>query len=214
MNNYFDEMSQEEARANVAEEIKYVRQRMSDDADVQYCSADKLCDFCEDVIENGRHSEFTRFWFAQSEWSTNTFGNGQDRGPNGPLKHLEKEAREASVEDDLTQKRMEIADCLFLVVDAAWRAGMTPGTLLQTAFEKLEINKARKWGPKTTDGAVEHIREGEPQAPITQAEIASIFGSTAYKLPPKSEGGVEAATQEALKLFMQNRRGDGEQSAT
>jgi hypothetical protein len=57
---------------------------------------------------------------------------------------------------------MEIADCLFLVFDAARRAGMTLDVLLNFCEKKLEINKARKWSKPTTDEPVEHIRyEGD-----------------------------------------------------
>jgi hypothetical protein len=98
--------------------------------------------------------EFCRL---QGEWSQATFGTDQERGPIGALKHLEKEAREAQLQpSDI----FEYVDCLFLVVDASRRAGFTWQHILDTAFEKLEINKRRKWGPRTgEDVPVEHIRE-------------------------------------------------------
>ena len=113
------------------------------------------------------------FWNAQAEWSQATFGSDTERGPLGALKHLEKEAREAQVEakwvqenpekfDGLISKtqdlRTEIADCLFLTLDAARRSGMTLDDLLDTAFAKLEINKSRKWNKPTSDNPVEHVR--------------------------------------------------------
>lgn len=115
-----------------------------------------------------------QFWDQQAEWSRATFGSDTERGPLGPLKHLEKEAKEAQENAEWVQKnpekfdgvkqntvelRTEIADCLFLTFDAARRAGMTLDELLDTAFKKLEINKKRKWNKPTTDGAVEHVRE-------------------------------------------------------
>ena len=36
-----------------------------------------------------------QFWDQQAEWSRATFGSDTERGPLGPLKHLEKEAKEA-----------------------------------------------------------------------------------------------------------------------
>ena len=98
------------------------------------------------------------FWRAQAEWSTATFGSDAERGPVGPLKHLEKEAREAYGETDVDRRRVEIADCLFLVIDAARRAGMTWDELVDTAWAKLAINKARQWQKPTSDGPVEHVR--------------------------------------------------------
>jgi hypothetical protein len=97
-----------------------------------------------------------QFWNEQSEWSQATFGKDSERGPIGPLKHLEKEAKEA--QSDPTDI-MEFVDCLFLVFDASRRAGFTLPQLTNAAFRKLEINKQRNY-PKTTDmnAAVEHER--------------------------------------------------------
>ena len=39
-------------------------------------------------------SRAQQFWNEQGEWSQKTFGLDSERGPLGPLKHLEKEARE------------------------------------------------------------------------------------------------------------------------
>ena len=73
----------------------------------------------------------------------------------GPLKHLEKEAREAQEALD----PVEIADCLFLVFDAARRRGLTLDQLLDVAEWKLEVNKMRKWNKPTSVEPVEHVRE-------------------------------------------------------
>jgi hypothetical protein len=96
------------------------------------------------------------FWNAQSEWSQATFGSDSERGPIGPLKHLAKEAAEAQ---EHPTDPFEYADCLFLVFDSARRAGFTLEQLTQFCWQKLEINKARKY-PKVTDmnAAVEHER--------------------------------------------------------
>lgn len=117
-----------------------------------------------------------QFWDKQAVWSNATFGDEEERGPLGPLKHLEKEAKESQgeaqwlvdnpngdwpyIRKEEVQSRleMEIADCLFLTFDAARRARMTLDSLLDTAFQKLEINKKRQWGPRTADGPVEHVR--------------------------------------------------------
>jgi hypothetical protein len=96
------------------------------------------------------------FWDAQAEWSKATFGTDIERGPIGPLKHLEKEAREAQAKPE---DELEMADCLFLVFDAARRSGLTLDALIHACEIKLEINKRRIY-PKTTDmsAMVEHLR--------------------------------------------------------
>jgi len=103
-------------------------------------------------------TSFEEFWKEQSEWSQRTFGSDAKRGPEGPLKHLLKEAQEA-LDAGFEDRAEEIADCFLLVCDAARRYGMTWHGLLGTAHGKLEINKTRKY-PKVTDmtAAVEHVR--------------------------------------------------------
>ena len=115
-----------------------------------------------------------QFWDEQAAWSEATFGPTSERGAVGPLKHLEKEAKEARTEaewlrdnpgkfDGIAGKtrelKVEIADCLFLTFDAARRAGMTLTDLLDTAFDKLEVNKNRTWQRTSEDGPVEHVRD-------------------------------------------------------
>lgn len=76
----------------------------------------------------------------QAEWSQKTFGKDIERGPIGPLKHLEKEAREAQNNPtDIT----EYADCFLLILDAARRAGIKPLELIRAAQAKMEVNKKR-----------------------------------------------------------------------
>ena len=105
-----------------------------------------------------------QFFAAQGEWSQATFGSDQERGCIGPLKHLEKEAREAYTETDREKRHMEIVDCFFLTCDSARRDGMSFDDLLALAWKKLEINKARQWSKPTSDEPVEHVRnEGAPQ---------------------------------------------------
>lgn len=103
-------------------------------------------------------SQILDFWKKQAAWSRATFGEDHERGPIGPLKHLEKEAREAYEETDIEKQKMEIVDCLFLVFDAARRSGMGLDGLLHRAFVKLEINQNREWSRPTSDEPVEHVR--------------------------------------------------------
>lgn len=99
---------------------------------------------------------FATFWPAQAEWSQATFGLDSERGPIGPLKHLAKEV--AEVQKNPTDL-MEFVDCLFLIFDSTRRAGFTFDDLRKAAWQKLEINKARKWQtPPKGDEAIEHVR--------------------------------------------------------
>lgn len=110
------------------------------------------------------------FFYEHAKWSRVTFGSDQERGPIGPLKHLIKEAKEALEaaeylnynEDTKESGRVilyeELADCQFLVFDAARRAGMSYSDLISECFIKLEKNKARKWNKPEKDKPVEHER--------------------------------------------------------
>ncbi len=85
------------------------------------------------------------FFKAQRKWSYETFGPPEFKGPIGPLRHLEKEAKEAYEETDTVKQREEIADCLFLVFDAAHRAGLSYEELVDEAVAKLAKNRKRTW---------------------------------------------------------------------
>ncbi|WP_052245139.1 dATP/dGTP pyrophosphohydrolase domain-containing protein [Halocynthiibacter namhaensis] len=92
---------------------------------------------------------------AHAEWSEKTFGS--DRGPLGPLKHLIKEAEEAA---ECPEDPHEFADCIFLVFDAARRAGHDYDALAQAMLEKLEILKRRQY---------QKVADGEPSFHIKKA---------------------------------------------
>ena len=95
------------------------------------------------------------FWNQQADWSRAAFGTDAERGPEGPLRHLIKEAGEAlGNQKDLT----EYADCLFLVFDSCRRAGFSYADLLEACFAKLEVNRSRKWNKPSKDQPVEHVR--------------------------------------------------------
>jgi Protein of unknown function (DUF550) len=120
-------------------------------------TVDALVAVRADALSEG----FATFWPAQAEWSQNTFGSDNERGPIGPLKHLAKEV--AEVLQDPTDL-MEFVDCLFLIFDSTRRAGFTFEELRDAAWKKLEINKARKWQtPPKGDEAIEHVRDLPPE---------------------------------------------------
>jgi len=109
-------------------------------------------------------SNYTIGEFAsmQQAWSEKTFGPNDVRGPIGPLKHLEKEAKEAQDAVGSDELLEELADCLFLIVDATWRSGFWTTDLLNAAVAKLDKNKDREWPSwegADPNGAVEHVRE-------------------------------------------------------
>ncbi len=109
-----------------------------------------------------------------AEWSQSTFGNV---GPIGPLKHLSKEALEATAEPgDLS----EWADMQFLLWDAQRRAGITDEQITQAMIEKLAVNKQRKW-PEPKDGEPRlHIKE-QP-APVVLVIPDEMTSGQAYEI--------------------------------
>lgn len=97
-----------------------------------------------------------------AEWSDKTFG---DVGPVGPLKHLSKEALEASA---APSDPLEWADMQFLLWDAQRRMGISDEFITRAMIEKLEINKSRQW-PEPKGGEPRlHIKE-QP-APVVPEE--------------------------------------------
>lgn len=109
------------------------------------------------------------FWAYQGNWSQETFGTDKERGPVGPMLHLQKEVQETLDSLHLLQDngrdsrtRMEIVDCFFLVTDAARRAGLRYHEFMDLCFEKLEINQNRKWVKNPNPNQpTEHDRSGE-----------------------------------------------------
>ncbi|HWX40366.1 MAG TPA: dATP/dGTP pyrophosphohydrolase domain-containing protein [Blastocatellia bacterium] len=141
----------EQPKMNVAEMCALLLKTAQDQREVAYRAGAESRALQTPRIQN--------FWNAQAEWSQATFGLDTERDHIGPLKHLAKEAIEAQVRPS---DPVEIADCLFLVFDAARRSGMTLDTLIAVAEQKLLVNKARKWAKPTSDDPVEHVREPAP----------------------------------------------------
>jgi hypothetical protein len=111
-----------------------------------------------------------------SEWSDETFGNGQ-RNP-AIAYHLKKEINELiqalekkklfdeddsiSVEEymkHIHKTSFEFADCFMLLLDSATHYGITAYELFDVTRQKLEINRKRKWGVPDENGVVEHLEE-------------------------------------------------------
>jgi hypothetical protein len=104
-------------------------------------------------------TDFRDIYAAHAAWSRKTFGEDHERGPVGPLKHLIKEAEEAM---ENPSDPHEFADCMFLTMDAARRAGHDVNALLLAMVEKLEILNARTYR-KVEDGQPSfHVKEPKP----------------------------------------------------
>lgn len=97
---------------------------------------------------------------SQKEWSEKTFGSDGVRGPEGALKHLQREAEEAIKAIGTEAIIEELADCLILLIDASRRAGIHFEALAVAAVAKHCVNLTRKWPEVKADEnePVEHIR--------------------------------------------------------
>jgi len=117
----------------------------------------------------GAQTVFFDFYKELAEWSSNTFGPPEHRGPLGPMEHFMKEVKEVKSEIDPDKQKEEIIDMLFLALDASQRSGMSFPEMCYRAFEKLEKNKKRTWPDwKKADPnkAIEHVREEEEEVVV------------------------------------------------
>ena len=93
-----------------------------------------------------------------SEWQRKTFGTAT---PLSKVNHLQQELKELKA--DLIyrkpERRLEFADCFFLLFGAAAEDGMSYQDIINCISEKFEINKARKWGAPDENGVINHIRQ-------------------------------------------------------
>lgn len=93
-----------------------------------------------------------------TSWQKETFGLAN---AYSKVCHLEEEVKE--LKDDLvtqnTDRRLEFADCFFLLFGAAAADGMSYQDIQYAIKDKFEINKNRKWGTPQQNGVVNHIKE-------------------------------------------------------
>jgi hypothetical protein len=93
------------------------------------------------TITSEEAAAIEKFAQAQKEWSAVTFGDAVMRGPVGALRHLVKEIdEEVRTEKDHEKLKVEIADMLFLILDAAWRAGVSVETMC-SATPRTRLDK-------------------------------------------------------------------------
>lgn len=139
------------------------------------------------------HEKLSDLWLAQKKFSERAFGADAVRGPVGALRHLSKEAREAA-EALAAEKfepgtvageavRVELADCLLLLMDAIRRSGFKLGHVLDAAVAKQRVNEAREWpAPKPDDQPIEHAVPPLTDSDLVSALGARVVGFTQYDL--------------------------------
>ena len=101
---------------------------------------------------------------AVHSWQIKTFNS---QTPISKAIHLRKEVDElvAELQDSVvyspnnTLLRREIADCFMLLIGICTVSEFNETDIIEAVYEKLEINKHRKWGNPDKHGVVQHIRE-------------------------------------------------------
>lgn len=91
-----------------------------------------------------------------SAWQKETFGHATAMSK---IAHLADEIIELvhAIKTNDPGKRLEFADCFFLLFGAAAADGMSYEDICSAIQEKFEINKLRKWGEPDENGVVNHI---------------------------------------------------------
>lgn len=84
-------------------------------------------------------------------WTEKQFPN---RDTASICAHLRKETYEVL---EAPKDVMEYADCMMLLLDAASYNGVRSSDIVRACYEKLAINKDRKWGEPNDQGFVEHV---------------------------------------------------------
>ncbi|MEI6507266.1 MAG: dATP/dGTP pyrophosphohydrolase domain-containing protein [Bacteroidota bacterium] len=92
-----------------------------------------------------------------SAWQNQTFGQAT---PLSKIAHLSEELDElvSDIKTNAPDRRLEFADCFFLLFGSAAADGMTYEDICNAIQEKFEINKARNWGKPDKNGVVKHIK--------------------------------------------------------
>lgn len=97
-----------------------------------------------------------------SDWQKQTFGHAT---PLSKLAHMAEELQElvSDLKNNNPDRRLEFADCFFLLFGAAHADGMSYQDICAAIKEKFDINKARNWGKPDEHGVVKHIKDNERQ---------------------------------------------------
>lgn len=93
-----------------------------------------------------------------TEWQRGVFGLST---PLSKIAHLAEELQElvADIKCNAPERRLEFADCFFLLFGAAAADGMTYEDICNAIQEKFDINKKRQWGEPDGEGVVRHIKK-------------------------------------------------------
>ena len=91
-----------------------------------------------------------RYYNELGQWTKEAFSDA------GSVEHLRKLHEETDEAIECPEDISEYADCLGAIFGAAYKQGFSFEQLLNASFDKLEINKSRKW-QKLPDGTYRHI---------------------------------------------------------
>ena len=100
-------------------------------------------------------NEIDRLQMELFRWSSEEFGDANERGPEGPLAHLRKEIDEVMAAPGDVE---EWADCFMLLMDGLSRQGIAVHAVIHQMWDKLDKNRKREWGPVNAEGFSEHVR--------------------------------------------------------
>ena len=134
-------------------------------------------------------------------WSRGAFGPDSS-GPLGALRHLQKEVGETLARPD---DPLEYVDMLFLVWDAARRAGFDWDDLVVHGLRKMARNKARTWPEPVPGQPCEHVRDDDtpdvPPAPLlahVQTLVETLEGpwTPVHSMTPRTQEKVIRVTKQ------------------
>ena len=95
-------------------------------------------------------------FYKITKWQQETFPGAN---PLSKIAHLAEELQELvhDLKNGNSERRLEFADCFFLLFGAAAADGMSYENICNAIDEKFEINRKRKWGKADENGVVKHI---------------------------------------------------------
>ena len=95
---------------------------------------------------------------AITVWQKETFAQAT---PLSKIEHLLQEIQELKEDiiNNNPNRRLEYADCFFLLFGCAAADGMNYDSIVSAIDEKFEINRNRKWGKPDANGVVNHLKD-------------------------------------------------------
>jgi NTP pyrophosphatase (non-canonical NTP hydrolase) len=91
-----------------------------------------------------------------TEWQKEVF---PEATPESKIHHLKEEVNEllSDIRTNNPNRRLEYADCIFLLFGCAAADGFNYEDICNAIDEKFKINKKRKWGKPDENGVVKHL---------------------------------------------------------